>query len=351
MISKEFINKVELYGYDYKSYNNKNCINDKENIDISVLIPAYNVENYIEKCLDSLINQTLSYDKYEIIVVNDGSTDNTENILKKYSNITVINQNNMGISGARNTCLSNANGKYITFVDSDDYVDKSYLEELLKEAEKNNLDFVKCAYNIQKIDGEISTTNICEIERNNGFNLDDICINGYLWASLFKKSIWKNISFPENYWFEDMITRMLIYSRVKKYKIINKPLYTYVNHEISAVKKQGKGCSLKNLDQLFLVEQILKYKKGLNENIDSYFKIVLLKELLEMLPSRVRKIDKKIKKQVFLEACNIINDIDFKDIESLYLNKLKIFYKKSYIKWNISYYKFKIKKKLGVLNG
>ena len=148
-----------------------------------------------------------------------------------------------------------------------------------------------------------------------------------------------------------MITRMLIYSRVKKYKIINKPLYTYVNHEISAVKKQGKGCSLKNLDQLFLVEQILKYKKGLNENIDSYFKIVLLKELLEMLPSRVRKIDKKIKKQVFLEACNIINDIDFKDIESLYLNKLKIFYKKSYIKWNISYYKFKIKKKLGVLNG
>lgn len=119
-------------------------------VKLSIIVPVYNVSKYLAKCLDSLICQDLKLEEYEIIVVNDGSTDNSEEISRqyeeKYSNIKVVCQENQGLSGARNTGVKIALGKYIQFVDSDDYLEPNVLKTLVDKMEFDNLDILRFNY-------------------------------------------------------------------------------------------------------------------------------------------------------------------------------------------------------------
>lgn len=119
-------------------------------VKLSIIVPVYNVSKYLAKCLDSLICQDLKLEEYEIIVVNDGSTDNSEEISRqyeeKYSNIKVVCQENQGLSGARNTGVKIALGKYIQFVDSDDYLEPNVLRTLVDKMETNNLEVLRFNY-------------------------------------------------------------------------------------------------------------------------------------------------------------------------------------------------------------
>ncbi|HCR44446.1 MAG TPA: glycosyl transferase family 2, partial [Ruminococcaceae bacterium] len=120
---------------------------------ISVIIPVYNVEKYVGKCLSSLVEQT--YRDFEVIAVNDGSTDNSLDILRhfeaRYGFIKVINQENRGMSQSRNRALKEARGKYIALVDSDDYVAPTYLEELYSACAENDADISCCYYYLHYI--------------------------------------------------------------------------------------------------------------------------------------------------------------------------------------------------------
>ena len=115
---------------------------------ISIITPVYNAEKYIERCVNSVLNQT--YENIEFIIVNDGSTDNTAKILnrlkKNDSRIMVIHKKNEGVSKARNTALKKATGKYVLFVDADDWLESTMCEDLISHAEKNNSDVVICEY-------------------------------------------------------------------------------------------------------------------------------------------------------------------------------------------------------------
>ena len=115
---------------------------------VSVIIPVYNVYDYLDKCLNSIINQT--YKSLEIIIVNDGSTDNSKDIIEKYSKIdkriTVINTKNNGLSVARNKGIDASHGDYLSFVDSDDYVDNDFIEYLVKLLEEYNSDISVCSF-------------------------------------------------------------------------------------------------------------------------------------------------------------------------------------------------------------
>lgn len=118
---------------------------------ISVVIPVYNVENYLRQCLDSVINQTL--DDIEIICVNDGSTDSSPDILEEYSRkdsrIRIISQENMGLSGARNTGMKYIKGEYVYFLDSDDYIELDALNQMYNISKNNSLDmlmFKTCSF-------------------------------------------------------------------------------------------------------------------------------------------------------------------------------------------------------------
>ena len=117
---------------------------------LSIIVPVYNVADYLAKCLDSLLAQDLPQNEYEIIVVNDGSTDNSVDIAQqyadKYANITLINQANQGLSGARNTGIKQAKGDYIQFVDSDDYLEDNVLGGLMKQVENDDLDVLRFKY-------------------------------------------------------------------------------------------------------------------------------------------------------------------------------------------------------------
>ena len=115
---------------------------------VSIIVPIYNAEKYMKKCIDSILSQTLK--NIEIILVNDGSSDNSANIADEYSRldkrVRVIHQNNSGPSVARNTGISVARGEYIGFVDSDDYIEQTMYEELFKSADKNNVQVAMCSY-------------------------------------------------------------------------------------------------------------------------------------------------------------------------------------------------------------
>ena len=159
--AEEARNRLEAYWHDPKS----SCWEENEiseasgKYDCSIIIPAYNTEKFIEGCLKSVIEQTTDY-AVQIIVVNDGSTDRTGELLKKYENIpdlTVIHQNNKGLSGARNTGIRNSDGKYLMFVDSDDRLHgENAVDKLLTAAFKNDADIVDGNYASVAVDGTIN---------------------------------------------------------------------------------------------------------------------------------------------------------------------------------------------------
>lgn len=131
---------------------------------LSIIVPVYNVENWLSRCASSLINQDLDKSEYEIIFVNDGSTDDSFEIAKKYSesydNIILISQENKGLSAARNAGINKANGKYIWFVDSDDWIEPNIAGQLLKEAEDCGLDVLCFGLNIAFEDGRSNSFGI-----------------------------------------------------------------------------------------------------------------------------------------------------------------------------------------------
>lgn len=179
-----------------------------------MIVPVYNVQEYIERCLDSLVNQTLK--DIEIIVVNDGSTDKSPNICqkyaKKYKNIKYVSQKNKGLSGARNTGINIAKGEYLGFVDSDDFVEKDMFEFLYTNAKKYN-SFISCCGHKTYYDDcttKLNTKKGIEKFYNKEEALDFLLLQEYFdiisCNKIYKKELFENIRFPEGKIYEDMQT-------------------------------------------------------------------------------------------------------------------------------------------------
>lgn len=205
-------------------------------IKVSVVIPVYNGEGYIKRCLDSLAKQTL--ESIEIIVVNDGSTDNTLSVLQQYDErypnlfkiFTVVN-GGQGI--ARNFGAKQAKGKYLCFIDSDDYTHPEMLQKLYDSAENNQSDLVICSYYRLNEQGEILYSEMDKV-RNIKINM-----NTSPWNKLFLKEKWDKyqIKFSEELWYEDLeatLTYLLISENIS---YIKEPLYYYVQRENSSINK------------------------------------------------------------------------------------------------------------------
>ena len=159
---------------------------------VSIIVPVYNVEKYLSRCLDSIVNQTLQ--DIEIICVNDGSTDGSLEILKEYASkdkrIKIINQENQGLGAARNSGIKVARGAYIGFVDSDDWIDKNYYESLFKKANFLNADIARCGY-IECVDEQCTDShfnnvihNACAKNRNLGINEHSVVV----WNAIYRKN-------------------------------------------------------------------------------------------------------------------------------------------------------------------
>lgn len=182
---------------------------------VSVIIPVYNTEDYLKECLSSVLNQT--FDDFEVICVNDGSTDSSLQILESYcdSGIKIIDQENRGLGAARNAALKQCNGEYVLFLDSDDYLDENALQELYQLASQKSLDLLM--YKLINFNNETLKQSkyryfemefLDEIVGDNVFNWHDVKDRIFDMAvtapaKLFKRDLIKDLKFPENLIFED----------------------------------------------------------------------------------------------------------------------------------------------------
>ncbi|MEE0945897.1 MAG: glycosyltransferase [Acutalibacteraceae bacterium] len=225
---------------------------------ISVIIPVYNVEKYLAKCVDSVITQTFS--NYEIILVDDGSTDNSGAICDSYAEkhpfISVIHQQNKGLGGARNTGISAAKGEFLFFLDSDDFISNDALDTCYNIAVKNNCDMVLfdclCVFE----DGTRGAKYTCEFVTPDciltGDTLKSITLISSACNRLYKKELFinNNISFPEKLWYEDLHTTPKLVPYIKTaYYYTEKPIYYYL---------QRKGSIMHSPDLDRIVNERLK---------------------------------------------------------------------------------------------
>lgn len=213
---------------------------------ISIIVPVYNVEKYLNKCVESILAQT--YDNLEIILVDDGSPDNCGNICDKYakkdSRIVVLHKTNGGLSDARNKGINIAKGKYIGFVDSDDYIEKDMFEILYNLCKENNADISMISY--KEIENEIIinenskyTNKIFEYNNIEAIKelLKDEIVKNYAWNKLYKKELFDKIEYPINMAYEDVGTTYKLFEKAKKIIWYDIPKYNYIRRSTSIVSK------------------------------------------------------------------------------------------------------------------
>lgn len=221
------------------------------NKDVSIIVPCYNSEKYLKECLYSIIKQKTICD-YEIIAINDGSVDKTREILeeisKAYPIVRVISTKNNGISEARNRGIMESHGKYLIFVDSDDYVSSNYIEMLFRCIVKEKADICACSYFSFYKSRKYKT-----IKAESNF--DKRLLNGCVWGKIFKRGLFKNIMFPRDYWYEDSILSYLIYPRVTKFFTTNTCYYAYRKNK-SGITQSSKFY-VKALDTIYITDLML----------------------------------------------------------------------------------------------
>ena len=199
---------------------------------ISIIVPVYNVDLYLEKCLDSTINQ--SYMDIEVLVIDDGSTDKSGSMCDMYADkdarITVFHTKNQGLSCSRNIGLDNANGEWIGFVDSDDWIEQNMYELLLKRAEETGADVVESGIYQEYTNRSVEKTAISDYSVS-GISALEALIRGdiqtQVWNKLWRKELFNNIRFPEGRDYEDISTTYKLIGNAKVVGIA-RPLYHYI---------------------------------------------------------------------------------------------------------------------------
>lgn len=219
--------------------------------DISIIVPVYNVQDRLEKCIDSLVNQTFT--NIEIILVNDGSTDKSLHICKKYSQvdnrIKLISQKNQGLSKARNTGIENATADLLMFVDSDDYVRKNFCTDAVQNMNKYDSDMVCFGYT--RIEKE-KNHEIYPYGRNKRkLSKDEVFsklfTDSYAWNKLYKKSLFDDVSYPVGKNYEDLNTTYRLVEKAETISYCANLNYNYVSSNNSIVSKMDS----KNISDQF----------------------------------------------------------------------------------------------------
>ncbi|ANW97653.1 hypothetical protein CSTERTH_00700 [Thermoclostridium stercorarium subsp. thermolacticum DSM 2910] len=234
---------------------------------ISIIVPIYNCEKYLLKCVDSIRTQT--YTNLEIILIDDGSNDNSpslcDKILKEDCRIKVIHKDNGGVSDARNTGLKIASGKYIAFVDSDDYLEETYLELLYKSLIFNEADLSICGYIYEDEKGNMiakTTGDSVILNSHEALNLmfSPKEYQGFLWNKLFKKELIGALQFNKEITIcEDLLFVSQYMLNCKKIVYNPIPLYHYVYNTNSAINSRYRKFNYKNLSELKVYDIMLTF--------------------------------------------------------------------------------------------
>lgn len=235
----------------------------KEPIDLSFIVPVYNAERYLRKCIDSLVGQKTRY-SYEVLLIDDGSTDTSPSIVDEYAKrfpmVRAVHQKNGGISVARNHGIECSQGKYLAFVDNDDFVTDDYVEKLLTCAYATDADMVKCGHHRWNVAEEriVSTIQYPDASYRGDIGATILKLKGFVWEGCSKRTLWTDFRFPEGYWFEDMITRMVLMVKAKRIETLGDVMYYYCLHQNNSSKSVWSHSNPKSLDAVWLLVYMLQ---------------------------------------------------------------------------------------------
>lgn len=308
-------------------------------INLSIIIPAYNVQKYISACIDSILKQETQY-SYEIIVINDGSTDDTSKELEKYAtnkNVHIINQENKGIGAARNRGIDEAFGKYIMFVDSDDKLAPDAIDNLFISSDGFTIDIVQGGYRRFTDDGKYSQL---FVQKSQSGMKDKLIFQQYLgfpWGKIYKRELWNNIRFPEKIWYEDSIIRNLIYPLAQNIAICDKAVYEYRANDNSISNLSKKR--VKAVDTYFVIENILYMAKwyGIERITEDYYMEWFFKtQITGLLWNRMNGLDEILLKSVFTLICDLVDSyqIVYSGNDRLTKEIYKAIVERKYSRWS-----------------
>lgn len=260
-------------------------------VKLSIIVPIYNVERYLERCIISILNQT--YINFELILVNDGSTDNSKDICEKYlsidNRIKLINKKNGGLSSARNTGIELAIGEYIAFVDSDDYINKYMYEVLITTLKKDKSDMVICGYNkvdqneinFQEINNHIDVNNVLASKISKVEALDKLLIEGEKfvvpWNKIYKRKLFNELRYKNGKIYEDEFLAHRVLYKCNKVSVINEKLYFYIQRDGSIInskfttKRFDKVYALKERIDFLKEKNLLELKEKAEKSFVDYF--------------------------------------------------------------------------------
>lgn len=318
-------------------------------IKVSVIVPVWNVEKYITKCLDSLVAQTLK--EIEIIIVNDGSPDNSQKIIDKYvkkypDKIKSFIKDNGGLGSARNLGLEQAKGKYVSFIDSDDYVDKNFAKHMYELAEKDNADVAVCDMIDIYEDKEIyhDFTNFKYLYQTT----PSVC------NKIFRRELFDKVRFKGKMWYEDLNIMLKIMNNIKKISVIHEGYYCYNCGDNSIMRNNN---SKKNLDIIWAIEDAKEYLIENNEFDKDIYSCIIFNHVLIDTINRLESQKNRDKREVLNKLVNYCHDniSDYRNQEfykSISRNRKIIAWLNYHRMFNISRILLEMKKKLkGDLNG
>ena len=322
-------------------------------IKVSVIVPVYNVEKFIDKCLNSLVKQSLK--EIEIIVVNDGTKDNSQKIIDKYvkkypDKIKSYIKENGGQGSARNYGLEKANGEYIGYVDSDDFVEKDMYKKLYNKAKENNYDIVVCGnYNVSE---DYQNKNIDTFINNYNTDLENIFFGKMaVWNKIYKRDILiKNkLEFKEKVWYEDLAFTLKAIMNSNTFAFIDEPLYDYLIREGSTMNNSNVQRNLEILDAFNDILSYIQHNK--KEEYFSKIEFLAIDHIYISAIVRVLKAeaDDKVKRETINKLLDYMNKKFPNYKNNKYINTLsknrKIIYKLINIKmYGLINLIFKVKK-------
>lgn len=320
---------------------------------LSIIVPVYGVEKYIDKCLDSLVKQSLK--EIEIIVVNDGTKDNSQKIIDKYvkkypEKIKSYIKENGGQGSARNYGLKKATGEYIGYVDSDDFVEKDMYKKLYNKAKENNYDIVVCGnYNVSE---DYQNKNIDAFINNYNTDLENIFFGKMaVWNKIYKRDILiKNkLEFKEKVWYEDLAFTLKAIMNSNTFAFIDEPLYDYLIREGSTMNNSNVQRNLEILDAFNDILSYIQHNK--KEEYFSKIEFLAIDHIYISAIVRVLKAeaDDKVKRETINKLIDYMNKKFPNYKNNKYINTLsknrKIIYKLINIKmYGLINLIFKVKK-------
>lgn len=310
---------------------------------VSVIVPVYNAEKYLKECVDSIVNQT--YNNFEVILINDGSIDNSKNICeeyeKKYENIKVLNIENHGVSYSRNLGIEQSNGEYIIFIDSDDYIKENMIEELIKIQEEHEDEFL--IYNYSKVYNEIEKNkcNVPDKSISKKELLDKFFVyyNNLIinppWNKMYKSKIIKdnNIRFNINFKIgEDLLFNLEYFKYCDKIKILDDSYYYYRINPSSVTNKYRENYYENQNYLLNKIRNLLEENQAFNEENQNAYREHKCNSIINSIqnlfikscPLSNSQKKEEIQKLVTLKEANYLKDMKYDLLQLKILRKLII---------------------------